>query len=230
MSNTLNLARLKKGSEVFEVVVDPKTAMLARQGRASVQDALKYPKIFSDAKKGMLASEQRTKAVFGTHDPLQVAEKIIKEGDIQVTAEYRKQQLEQKRKQIIDVIHRNAVDPKTHLPHPVNRIEAAMEEAKVRIDEHKPAEQQVQEVLKQLRTTLPIKFETKEIELIIPAKHAGRCQGIVRNHARVLKEEWQGDGSWKGIVEIPSGMEQELYDKLNSITHGEIVSKTRVVK
>ena len=33
------------------------------------------------------------------------------------------------------MIHRNAVDPKTGLPHPPQRIESAMEEAKIHVDE-----------------------------------------------------------------------------------------------
>lgn len=225
MSETLNLAKLKKGSEMFEIVVDPDKAILARQGKIPVADALMYPKIYSDAKKGMLASEQRMKVLFKTEDPIQVAEQIIKHGDIQVTAEYRKKLLEQKRKQIVEIIRRNGVDPKTHLPHPATRIESAMEEAKTRIDEYKPAEQQVQEILKQLRPIIPIKFEIKEIEVIIPAKYSGKTYHVVKNFGKILNEQWQSDGSWRGTVEIPGGMENELYDKLNSITHGEITAK-----
>jgi ribosome maturation protein SDO1 len=230
MNETLNLARLKKGSEVFEIVVDPDKAMLARHGKLPAGEALLYPKVYSDAKKGMLASEQRMKAVFGTDDPNQVAEHIIRHGEVQVTAEYRKRLLEQKRRQVIEIIHRNGVDPKTHYPHPLTRIEAALEQAKVRIDEHKPAEQQVQDVLAQLRPILPIKFETKEIELSIPAQYAGKCYGILKGFGRILKEQWQGDGSWRGVLELPGGMEQDLYDKLNAITHGELVAKVITVK
>ncbi len=226
----MNRARLKKGSEVFEIVINPERAIAARHGKADIREAVRIPKIFSDAKKGMLASEQRMQALFGTADPWEVAKKIIKDGDIQVTAEYREQLREQKRRQIVEFIRRNGVDPRTHAPHPANRIESAMQEAKVRVDEFKPADQQMQEVLKALRPILPIKFEIKDIELTIPAPYASKAYSAVKQFGKVLNESWQSDGSWKGTLEIPGGMEQELYDKLNAITHGELVTKVKSVR
>jgi ribosome maturation protein SDO1 len=225
MSEHFNVARLRKGSDVFEVVINPEQAIACRHGKADIRDAVRVPKVFSDAKKGLLASEQRMQALFGTSDPLAVAKKIIEDGDIQVTAEYRAQLREQKRRQIVEYIRRNGVDPKTHAPHPPDRINAAMDEAKVRVDEFKPVEPQVQEVLKALRPILPIRFEVKTIELTIPASSASKAYGVVKQFGKVLKETWQNDGSWQGTLEIPGGMEQELYDKLNAITHGELVAK-----
>ncbi len=221
----INTARLKKGSDVFEIVIDPEKAVAARHGKADIRDALRVQKVFSDAKKGMLASEQRMQAVFGTADALEVAKKIISDGNIQVTAEYRQKLLEQKRLQVVDFIRRNGVDPRTHAPHPAQRIEAAMVEAKVKIDEFKPAEQQVQDVLKALRPILPIKFEMKEIELTIPAQFASKAHSTVKMFGKILREEWMNDGSWKGVIEVPGGMEQELYDRLNALMHGGLVSK-----
>ena len=226
----MSLARLKKGTDVFEIVIDPEKAIAARHGKADIREAVRVPKIFSDAKKGMLASEQRMQALFGTADPWEVAKKIITDGDIQVTAEYREQLREQKRRQIVDFIRRNGVDPRTHAPHPANRIEAAMVEAKVRVDEFKPADSQVQEILKELKVILPIKFEIKDIELTIPAQYASKAYSTVKMFGKILNESWQNDGSWRGTLEIPGGMEQELYDKLNAITHGELVAKVINVK
>jgi ribosome maturation protein SDO1 len=221
----MNTARLKKGSDVFEIVIDPEKAIAARHGKADIREALKVQKIFSDAKKGMLASEQRMQALFGTTDAIEVAKKIVVDGNIQITAEYRQKLTDQKRLQIIEFIRCNGVDPRTHTPHPATRIEAALVEAKVRIDEFKPVEQQVQDVLKALRPILPIKFEIKEIELVIPAQYASKAYSVVKHFGKILSESWQSDGSWRGILEIPGGMEQELYDKLNAATHGELISK-----
>ena len=206
MSDSFNLARLDIGGEHFEVVVHPEQAMRFKKEGGDVRDALVYPKIFADAKKGMAASEQRLQVLFGTTDALGVAEQIIKKGSIQLTAEYRKQVLEQKRKRIIDIIHTNGVDPRTKAPHPVARIEAAMTEAKVRIDEYKPAEAQVEDVLKKLRVVMPITFAVKKIEIVIPAEHAGKAYGTVKRIAKVMKEKWQQDGSWKAVVEVPGGL------------------------
>jgi len=226
----INTARLKKGSDVFEIVIEPEKAIAARHGKADIREALKVPKIFSDAKKGMLASETRMQALFGTTDPFEVAKKIVVDGDIQVTAAYREQLREQKRRQIVDFIRRNGVDPRTHAPHPASRIEAAMVEAKVRVDEFKAADQQVQDVLKALRPILPIKFETKEIEITLPAQWASKAYSVLKQFGKILSEAWQSDGSWKGTIELPGGMEQELYDKLNALTHGEVIANVIKVK
>lgn len=225
MSEHQNLARYKKGAEMFEVVINPDIALEVRKGKANIADAVVYPKIFSDAKKGMLASEQRLQAVFSTTDALEVAKQIIEKGEVQLTQEYRKQLLEQKKKRILDIIRVNGVDPRTNAPHPLARLETALEEAKVRIDEFKPAEMQVEGVLDALRPILPIKFVKKQIELHLPAQHAPKCFSVLKTMAKIVSENWETDGSWKGVVELPGGLEQEMYDKLNKLCHGDVGSK-----
>lgn len=219
--STVNLARYKKGSDIFEVVVNPTVAMYVKQHPDhDVRDALVYPKIYADAKKGELASEQRMQAVFGTTDELAVAKEIITKGDIQLTAEYRQQQLEQKRRRVVDIIRQQGVDPRTNSPHPQTRIENALREAKVRIDEFKAPEQQVPEIIKALRPILPIKLVVKEISIIIGAQYVGKSMPIVKSFGKILKQHWANDGSWAATIEIPGGLEGDFYDKLNTITHG----------
>jgi len=132
---------------------------------------------------------------------------------------------ENKRKQVVHNIHRNGVDPKTNLPHPLNRIEAAMEEAKVKIDEYTDVQKQVQETLKKIRLVLPIKFVMKELAIKIPPDYAAKSYSILNSFGKKLKDEWQRDGSWVVVLEIPGGLEQDLYDKLNSLCHGDVESK-----
>ena len=229
-SDSINIAKLKKGSDVFEIVIDPEKAVQARHDPALTAEALSFPKIFSDAKKGMQASEDRMKHWFKTTDPIEVAKIIIKEGSIQLTSEYRQKMLENKKKQIIELIHRNGVDPRTKAPHPITRIDAALQEAKVRIDEFKSADEQLKDILKKLQPIIPIKFVVKEIQVTMPAAHASKAYQTVRALGKIIKEAWNNDGSWTGVVEIPGGMEQEFYDKLNNITHGEIQAKVLTIR
>ena len=56
------------------------------------------------------------------------------------------------------------VDPKTQLPHPVQRILLAMEEGKIKIDEFKDEQLQLDEIIKKLQPLLPIKRKDKENE------------------------------------------------------------------
>ena len=216
------IARLKTHGQNFEVLVDCNNAIALREGKSiDMKDVLAALKIFTDAKKGLEASEHAMQQIFQTSDAEEVAKQIIKKGDMQLSAEYRNKIRENKRKQIINIIHRNGVDPKTHLPHPVTRIENAFEEAKFNVDEFTSVQQQVQEALKKLRPILPIKFEVKEMAIKIGHEYAAKAYSIIKNYGTILKEEWQNDGYWIGVVEMPGGLEEEFFEKLNNVCHGE---------
>lgn len=223
---SLNIARFRKEGKNFEVCINPDNALSFKDGEnIDIREILVVEKIFSDAKKGLMAPESEIIRVFGTSDILEVAKFIIKKGEIPLTTEYRNKLREQKKKQIIYLIHRNCVDPKTHLPHPITRIENAIETAKLHIDEHKPAQTQLQDAIKKIRLILPLRFEVKEIAVKIPANYAPKSYHIINSFGKKLKEEWQKDGSLIAVVEIPAGLEEDFYQKLNALCHGEVESK-----
>jgi len=87
------------------------------------------------------------------------------------------------------------------------------------------AEDQVQEVLKNIRTVLPIKFEIQEIGIKIPAEYTGKAYSIVKSSCDIMRDEWLKDGSWVCEVSIPAGLREDLFDKLNNLTHGSVESK-----
>jgi ribosome maturation protein SDO1 len=220
------VARLEKGGERFEVLVDPEGARKLREGEdVDVEEILAVEQVFRDARKGERASEQAMEEVFGTTEPVKVAEIIIKEGQIQLTAEQRRKMQEEVKRQIIHMIARRAVDPRTGAPHPPERIERAMEEAGVHIDPMKSAEEQVKEVIKQLRPHLPLKFEEVKVAIRIPAKYTGQAMGVVREYGDIEQEEWQQDGSWIAVVRLPAGVQDDFFERLNEITKGDYESK-----
>ena len=225
------IARLKVQGNNFEILVDCANALAVREGKEiSMRDVLAAMQVFSDAHKGLVASETAMKQIFGTSDAEDVAKEIIRKGEIQLTQEYRENLREEKRRQIISILHRNGVDPRTHLPHPPQRIENAFAEAKFHVDEFRQVQEQVQEALKVLRPILPIKFEVKEIAIKIPPDYAPKCYSTVKQFGTMLREEWQTNGYWVAVVEIPGGLESDLYDKLNKICHGNVESKVLKTK
>jgi ribosome maturation protein SDO1 len=225
-NDSFNVARLKRGSTQFEIVVDPDLAVVYKEKQiGELRDILSSDQIYSDAKKGLVAADHELEATFKTTNTEKIAEAIIKQGEIQLTTEYREKKREEKRQKILGIITRNAVDPKTHLPHPMTRIENALVEARVKIDELKSAEDQVKDIVRKLQPILPIRFETKEIALKIPPDYAAKSYSVVTGISTILKQDWQSDGSWVVVVEVPGGMENDLYDKLNSLCHGNVESK-----
>ncbi|MBI2671501.1 ribosome assembly factor SBDS [Candidatus Woesearchaeota archaeon] len=152
------LARIKKEGKDFEVLVDSGKALEFKKGKKiSLSEVLASDFVYKDSRRGERASETDMKKIFGTDDELKVAEIIIKEGEVQVTKEIRDTEREAKRKQVIEIIHRNSVDSKTGLPHPRQRIEIAIEEAKIKIEEGKTAEEQIDKIVEKLRVIIPIR-------------------------------------------------------------------------
>ncbi|HSQ52862.1 MAG TPA: ribosome assembly factor SBDS, partial [Acidobacteriota bacterium] len=119
MSDRYTIARITHDGDHFEILTKPEPALAYRLGKTTtVSQVLATETIFTDAGKGTKASEERLQAVFGTIDPLKIAEVILKKGTLQLTTEQRKQLVEDKRKQIVSFISRECIDPKTNLPHP----------------------------------------------------------------------------------------------------------------
>jgi ribosome maturation protein SDO1 len=231
---SFNLARLKVAGHNLEIVVDPdqaieyKTALKARKekdmaevGEPDLREVLKSEEIFHDAQKGQLASENFLQDEFNTIEPLEIAEKILLDGEIQLTAEHRKRIMDNKRKQIIEIIHRHAIDPTNGLPHPVSRIERMLEETHFKIDQYKRAEDQVDDAMHQLKPIIPIKFDTKQVEAKIYAEFAHKVYGNLKQY-KILREAWNNDGSLTMLFEVPAGIRVEFIDKLNEMTHGNI--------
>ncbi|WP_297494781.1 ribosome assembly factor SBDS [Thermococcus sp.] len=220
------IARLKTHGETFEILVDPYLARNFKEGKeVPIEEILATPYVFKDAHKGDKASEHEMEKIFGTSDPYEVAKIILQKGEVQLTAEQRRQMLEEKKRYIATIIHRHAVDPRTGYPHPVDRILRAMEEAGVHIDLFKDAETQVPKVIKAIRLLLPIKLEVKIIAVKIPGDYVGKAYGEVRKFGTIKREEWGSDGSWMFLIEIPGGVEEEFYEKLNALTKGTAVTK-----
>jgi ribosome maturation protein SDO1 len=154
---------------------------------------------------------------------------VIRRGEIQITAEQRREMQEQKRRRLIDTIARNAVNPQQgDAPHPPDRIERALEEAGFTVDPMEPAESQVDDALEALRPVIPISFAEVTMAVRLPAEYAGKAQAQVRQFGDLEREEWQPDGSWVGVTTFPAGMQNEFYDLVNEHTSGE--AETRIVK
>lgn len=223
------IARLSTHGTEFEVLVDPDLTLDFRAGEdIDIREILAAEKIFKDSKKGKKASEERMEEIFGTSDPLEVAEKIIKDGDIQVTTKQRKEMRKKRRKEIISLIARRAIDPQSDTPHPPNRIENALEKAKFHVDAFKSAEEQLPDAVEELRPILPLSFETKTIVAKFPPEYGGKAYRIVEDFGEIKEDEWLDDGSWVVKVEIPAGMQPEFFKKVNNLTHGEV--ETKVLK
>jgi ribosome maturation protein SDO1 len=244
------IGRIAKSGRTFEMLMDPDKAweakkeireeinkrLKANQHRPSVNDILNNNKIdlelifesfivFEDLKRGRKATDGDMEAVFETTDGRIISGHFLLDGEIHWTQKQREEERDKKVKQIITIISKNAVNPQNKKPHPVQRIEKAIHEANIKIDGMKSAEEQVDDIVKQIQAILPIRMEQVELAIKLPSSFTAKGYNIVAQYAQIKKEEWQKDGSWVSVISLPAGLQMELVDKLNKFTHGRVQTK-----
>jgi len=246
------IGRIEKEGRSFEMLIDPEQAWEAKKyireeisrrmkegkekSRYSIEELLNDSKVnlelifenfivFEDLRRGKKGTDGDMKAVFNTTDGKVISAHILLNGEIQWTKTQREEERQKKVKQIISIISKNAINPQNNKPHPYQRIEKAIEEAKVKIDLMKNAEEQIDDVVKRIQTVIPIRIDQVELAIKIPSSFTAKGYGIVAQLAQIKKEEWQSDGSWVSVVNLPAGLQMDLIDKLNKLTHGRVQTK-----
>ena len=218
-------ARFDSHGEKFEILVDPDLALELKKGNdVNLSDLLAVETVFKDAAKGTEQSPEEMNKTFATTDVLEIAKKIVKQGEVQLTTEQRRHIRDTRVKEVIEFISRNAMNPQTNAPHPPQRIENALNETKIKIDEMKGVEEQVPGILKELKKILPISFEQIKIAIKIPAAHAAKTEHILHKY-KLQKEEWQANGDLVAVVEMPAGLRQDFLNDLNGTCHGDVETK-----
>jgi ribosome maturation protein SDO1 len=194
-----------------------------------LEDVIAAEDVFEDASRGDRPAENDLEEVFGTTTPLDVIPEVIRRGEIQITADQRREMQAQKRKQLVNTIARNAVNPQMDdAPHPPERVSDALEQAGFTVDPMEPVESQVDDALDALRPVIPIRFDEVTVAVQVPADKAGSAQAQIREFGDLEREEWQNDGSWIGVLRFPAGMQNDFYDLVNDVTSGE--AETQIVR
>ena len=246
------IGRIEKGGRTFEMLIDPEQAWEAKKiireeinkrlkagsekSRVTVEELINDPKInlemifesfsvFEDLRRGKKATDGDMEAIFNTTDGKTISGYILLDGEIQWTKAQREEEKNKKLKQIITIISKNAINPQNKKPHPYQRIEKAIEEANIKIDLMKNAEEQVDDVVKKIQSIIPIRMEQAELAIKIPTSFTAKGYNVVAQLSQIKKEEWQSDGSWVAVVSLPAGLQMELIDKLNKLTHGRVQTK-----
>jgi ribosome maturation protein SDO1 len=215
------IVRLSIEGDKFELLVKPDPALEYKLGKkADISSVLVSDEVYSDANKGSRASGEKLMKHFKTTDQLEVAKQILARGELNLTTDQRRKMVEEKRKQVVAYIHQSFVDPKSHLPHPVLRIEQAMEQARVSIDPHKRAEDQIKDVVDSLRAILPLKSETLKLIVRVPPQFASQSYSVIKTAGEMKGEEWQADGSLRVVIEMNAGLRGTFLDRLGSVTKG----------
>ncbi|MDP8902550.1 MAG: ribosome assembly factor SBDS [Thermoproteota archaeon] len=221
MTDKFTVARLILDGDKFELLVKPDPALEYKMGkRTDISGALVSDEIYSDANKGSRASSEKMMKHFKTTDSVEVAKQILARGELNLTTDQRRKMVEEKKRQIVQFINRSFVDPKTHLPHPIVRIETAMEEVRVPIDPFKKVEDQAKIIVDALRKILPLKSETIKLTVTVPPQFAAQSYSVLKSTGDLKSEEWLADGSLKAVLDMNASIRGQFLDRLGAITKG----------
>jgi len=217
----VTVVRLSVEGEKFEIIVKPDPALEFKLGkRKEMSGVLVSDEVYSDSNKGTRASEEKLMKAFKTTDSNSIATIIMQKGDLNLTTDQRRKMVTEKRKQIVDSIAKTFVDPRSHLPHPPLRIEQAMDDARVSVDPFRNIDEQIKEIIEQLRSIIPLKSENMLLEVVVPAQFAAQSYSVLKSFGSLKKEEWQSNGSLKVILDIPAAARANVIDRLGSVTKG----------
>jgi len=205
LSRPSTISRLTLHGERFEIIVAPDPALnfkLTRKG--DIRKILLVDEVYSDSKKGLRVSSDKLRKLFGTTDVYAIAEKILLEGELQLTGEQRRRMIESKRQQIIALLSKLLLEPSMGNPIPSLRIEQSLSQTSVSIDPFKPPEEQVKNVIKALRQVLQFKVNEVVLTLTCPQTLSNDVYGFANSMGEVDQTRVQKDKSVKITVRMPS--------------------------
>jgi ribosome maturation protein SDO1 len=217
--------RLKKAGMKFEILVDPDKAFEFKKGKSfKLEEILAYPGIYHDVRRGDAIPQEELQNSFGTTDVFKAAKKIIVEGEFQFTTEQRRKFVEEKRKEIADIISKRGINPQTNTVHPPQRILNAMDKIGVHVNPFIEAELQVNKIVESIKTLLPIKFQRIIVQIIIPPQFSGKIYSVLKRTVGKFDEKWLNNGSLQVTLDMPAGLQEDVFKKIGDITKGNFQS------
>jgi len=207
----------------FEILVEPDLALEVRLGHKSIDyvinNLLATEEVYKNSKSGERASEKAIQETFNTLDIKIIADIILKKGHLDLTTDQKRRLSEAKRKEVIDYIVRNSINPMTKAPHPYTRVESSLESARIVIDIQKSIESQLDKIIEKLSPILPMDFKMTKIKTIIPIQFGGKINGVIGKY-EILERKWEAS-SFYFIANVPAGEKDSFLNVISGITKGQ---------
>lgn len=205
----------------FEILAKVGAVQKFRDGKLGFGSVMFSDDIFvGHYAKAERAKPADLKAAFGDISNEAILQEILRKGECQFTADERKEKVEQKRREIVNYIHKYFLDPRSKTPHPVTRIENALDVLKVHPDPDLPLDRQIQDIVKHLPEVLPVKRCEIEATLVVPNALMGGAAGVISKFAQIGKESYTDAGCSMEITLVP-GDYDALVAELAKVTKGD---------
>lgn len=216
--------RYKFGGENFEVLVDfdKLNEFKKKPEEVSVYDVLADTKIFKDQKKGEQASDNDLNKIFDGNTKEEILKIILIKGDCQIPTAYLNKLRSEKKVQVVNYIAENSLNPTTKGPYTTSMIESEVNKLKFNFDPNRDFTNQAEDVLKLLKSKIPISMEIVVMEIEIPGEFCGNFYGPFRKFGKITKEYFDEQGSLRLHIEIMESRIDEVsnFIKKNSNSTG----------
>eukprot|EP00181_Compsopogon_caeruleus_P002674 CAMPEP_0184680280 /NCGR_PEP_ID=MMETSP0312-20130426/3148_1 /TAXON_ID=31354 /ORGANISM="Compsopogon coeruleus, Strain SAG 36.94" /LENGTH=225 /DNA_ID=CAMNT_0027130269 /DNA_START=75 /DNA_END=752 /DNA_ORIENTATION=- len=194
--------------------------MKFRDGKISLHEALVSEEIYANYGKRERASSEQLRTAFETENVQNCLEKILRQGEVQLSVAERKAKVDKKRAEIITFFNKYYVDPRSKVPIPATRFENGLTQIKARIDPDIPAERQAQDLYSKLSVIIPMRKMTVDGILQVPHRHMGAVGGIVSQYLQVSREQYTADGCVMEVQAVPGEYDRVLQE-LARVTQGD---------
>jgi ribosome maturation protein SDO1 len=181
-----SIVRYQAHGRRFEMLVNPEPAWMFLQGEEVVlEDIFEVFQVYDNVSRGRRATEDDLIAVFGADvKDREIASIILKEGQLQLTADQRNEILKEKRTEIVDFIHIHCINPRENTPIPKDRIDKAIMDLGVNISYKEEVKTQALEIIDLLKPIMPIRLESVKLAVKVPPSFTGSLYGFVISSGR----------------------------------------------
>lgn len=213
------IAKLKKGNKEFKIYVDPDLSLQYKKKEINDISKIMASEYIFENSNGDKVQNNDLKKYFNTDDIYSVAHQIIMNGTIQLTTNQKKKILENKKNSVITYIVNNSINPKTMTPYTRQSIEIAIKESKINMDISKSIEELVEITMKSIRKLMPIRIENINILCNISSIYSSKIIEKIPSYCKIINKKWN-NGNLELTIQIPSGMKNNFYNSINSLTKG----------
>jgi len=198
------LVRYKKGKYSFEIITKKGSVQLFLEGKLGWDKVLAVDAIFTNSKKGDIARKSELISVFGSDDINKCAEFMVRQGNAQISASERKEDTQKHKRAVLSYLNKSYTD-QAGLPHPVTRLEIALEESKTRIDPTVSVNKIAEEFIKKMMGKLVFKKGGEDYTLSVPKEYAKKCSAVVHRFSPSLHKEIRSETGtiWKICLNLP---------------------------
>jgi len=212
--------RYKEDNKKFEIACYKNKVVSWRNGiEKDINEVLQIERVFTNVSKGIVASSKDLKEVFGTDDEKEVCRIILEKGDLQVSGKERNQQIDEKFKEIANIVYNKCVNIETKKPFPLAMIENAMKEIHFAINVNKSSKSQAIALIKELQAIMPIQRAQMKVRVDIPKEIGKKMKPQIEPLTVNIEKENFGI-NYQLICVIDPGNYREINDLVAKNTKG----------